>query len=115
MQKVQRFGGAMFVPVLLFSFAGIILSLAILFQNEMIIGSLAAEGTLWRNIWAIIESGGWTVFNQIELLFVIGLPIGLAKKASGRAAMESFVIYMTFNNFIAKILEIYGSTVLEAK
>ena len=24
--------------------------------------------------------------------------------------MESFVIYMTFNNFIAKILEIYGST-----
>ena len=85
MQKVQRFGGAMFVPVLLFSFAGIILSLAILFQNEMIIGSLAAEGTLWRNIWSIIESGGWTVFNQIELLFVIGLPIGLAKKASGRA------------------------------
>lgn len=51
----------------------------------MIIGSLAAEGTLWRNIWSIIESGGWTVFNQIELLFVIGLPIGLAKKASGRA------------------------------
>ena len=36
MQKIQRFGGAMFVPVLLFSFAGIILSLAILFQNEMI-------------------------------------------------------------------------------
>lgn len=45
----------MFVPVLIFSFAGIILSLAILFQNEMIIGSLAAEGTLWRNIWPIIE------------------------------------------------------------
>ena len=108
-QKVQRFSGTMFVPVLIFSFAGIILSLAILFQNEMIIGSLAAEGTLWRNIWSIIESGGWTVFNQIELLFVIGLPIGLAKKASGRAAIESFVIYMTFNNFIAKILEIYGS------
>ncbi|MFL2136875.1 hypothetical protein ACEN33_10775 [Ruoffia sp. FAM 24228] len=36
MQKIQRFGGAMFVQVLLFSFAGIILSLAILFQNEMI-------------------------------------------------------------------------------
>ena len=109
MQKIQRFGGAMFVPVLLFSFAGIILSLAILFQNEMIMGGIAAEGTLWRNIWSVIESGGWTVFNQIELLFVIGLPIGLAKKASGRAAMEAFVIYMTFNNFIAKILELYGT------
>lgn len=109
MQKLQRFGGAMFAPVLLFSFAGIILSLSILFQNEMIIGSIAAEGTFWRNLWSIIESGGWTVFNQIELLFVIGLPLGLAKKASGRAALEAFVIYMTFNNFIAKILEIYGA------
>ena len=26
---------------------------------------------------AVVESGGWTVFNQIELLFVIGLPVGL--------------------------------------
>ena len=30
MQKIQRFGGAMFVPVLLFPFAGIIVGLATL-------------------------------------------------------------------------------------
>lgn len=109
MQKLQRFGGAMFTPILLFSFSGIILSFSILFQNEMIMGSLAADGALWSSIWSIIESGGWTVFNQIELLFVIGIPLGLAKKANGRAAMESFVIYMTWNNFIARILEIFGA------
>lgn len=110
MQKIQRFGGAMFVPVLLFSFAGIILSLSILFQNEMIIGSLAKEGSFWRNFWSIVESGGWTVFNQLEILFAVGLPVGLAKKAPGRAAMESFIIYMTFNNFVAKILSYYGTS-----
>lgn len=109
MEKVQRFGGAMFTPVLLFAFSGIILSLAILFQNEMIVGSIAAEGTLWRNIWSVVEAGGWTVFNQIELLFVIGIPIGLASKANARAALESFVIYVTYNNFISKILEIWGT------
>lgn len=38
MQKLQRFGGAMFTPVLLFAFAGIILSLSIMFQNEMLVG-----------------------------------------------------------------------------
>ena len=36
MQKLQRFGGAMFTPVLLFAFAGIILSLSIMFQNEIV-------------------------------------------------------------------------------
>lgn len=81
MQKLQRFGGAMFTPVLLFAFAGIILSLSIMFQNEMLVGGIAAEGTIWKNFWAVVESGGWTVFNQIELLFVIGLPMGLAQKS----------------------------------
>ena len=109
MEKLQRFGGAMFTPVLLFAFSGIILSLAILFQNEMLLGSIAAEGTLWKNIWSVVEAGGWTVFNQIELLFLIGVPIGLAKKANARAALEAFVIYTTFNNFLNKILEIWGT------
>ncbi|MCY8507810.1 hypothetical protein, partial [Bacillus atrophaeus] len=34
MQKVQRFGSAMFVPVLLFAFSGIIVGLSTLFKNE---------------------------------------------------------------------------------
>ena len=110
MQKLQRFGGAMFTPVLLFAFAGIILSLSIMFQNEMLVGGIAAEGTMWKNFWAVVESGGWTVFNQIELLFVIGLPMGLAQKANARAALESFVVYTTFNNFLSKILQLMGPT-----
>lgn len=80
MEKVQRFGGAMFTPVLLFSFSGIMVALCIIFKNPMLVGSIATEGSTWYNIWTIIENGAWTVFNQMELLFVIGLPIGLAKK-----------------------------------
>lgn len=108
MEKLQRFGGAMFTPVLLFAYSGIILSLAILCQSELVFGSLASDGTFWKNIWSIIETGGWTVFNHIELLFVIGIPIGLADKTNARAALESFVVYTTFNNFVSKILEIWG-------
>lgn len=110
MQKLQRFGGAMFTPVLLFAFSGIILAIAIMLQNTLIVGDIATAGTMWANFWSIVEAGGWTVFNQMELLFVIGLPLGLAKKASGRAALESVVVYMTFNNFVGKILELMGPT-----
>ncbi len=104
MQKIQRFGGAMITPVLLFAFNGLILALAIAFQNENIVGGLAAEGTFWSNIWGVLEQGGWLVFNQLELLFVLGLPIGLAKKAQGRAALEAFTIYMLWNTFINAIM-----------
>ncbi len=76
----------------------------------MLVGGIAAEGTMWKNFWAVVESGGWTVFNQIELLFVIGLPMGLAQKANARAALESFVVYKTFNNFLSKILQLMGPT-----
>lgn len=86
MEKIQRFGGAMFTPVLLFSFSGIMLALTIIFKNPMLVGSIANEGTFWYNAWSVVESGAWTVFNQMELLFVIGLPIGLAKKANARAS-----------------------------
>lgn len=107
-EKFQRFGGAMFTPVLLFSFAGIIIAFASVFRNEMIVGSIASEGTFWWQCWSVLANGAWTVFNQMEILFVIGLPIGLAKKANARAAMESLVTYLTFQYFVSTILDFWG-------
>lgn len=109
LEKLQRFGGAMFVPVTLFAFNGLILAVAIAFQSELIIGEIAQDGTMWQEIWSVIEGAGWTVFDHMELLFVIGLPLGLASKASGRAAMSSFLVYMMWNNLIAGILGQWGS------
>ena len=42
-------------------------------------GHMAKPDSLWFQIWTLIENGGWTVFENIELIFVIGLPISLAK------------------------------------
>lgn len=110
MQKVQRFGGAMFTPVLLFSFAGIMVGLSTLFLNSSIFGSMATENHLWYQIWFIVQEGAWMVFRQMPLLFVIGLPIGLAKKQNARCVLEAFVIYVTFNYFLAAILQFWGSS-----
>lgn len=110
MQKIQRFGGAMFTPVLLFAFAGIMAGLSTLFMNEQIFGSLADPNSLWYQIWYVISEGSWTVFRNMPLVFVIGLPVGLAKKQNARACLEAVVIYMTFNYFINAILTQWGST-----
>lgn len=108
MQKVQRFGGAMFTPVLLFSFSGIIVGLSTLFLNASIFGTMATEGHLWYQLWYMVQEGGWMVFRQMPLLFVIGLPIGLAKKQNARCVLEAFVIYITFNYFLATVLQFWG-------
>lgn len=108
MQKVQRFGGAMYTPVLLFSFAGIMVGLSTLFMNASIFGAMATEGHTWYQVWYMIQEGAWMVFRQMPLLFVIGLPIGLAKKQNARCVMEAFVIYVTFNYFLAAVLQFWG-------
>lgn len=110
MQKIQRFGGAMFTPVLLFAFSGIMVGLCTIFQNEMIMGSLAAADGMWFKIWYVVKEGAWTLFRQVPLLFVIALPIGLAKKQNARCCMESFVLYLTFNYFLSAILLNWGTS-----
>jgi len=108
MQKIQRFGGAMMTPVLLFAFVGIVLALTIVGNNPALVGSIANEGTVWNSVLSIIEGGAWTVFNQIEILFVIGLAIGLAKAEKGRAAMTGAMLYFTWNYYINGILTHFG-------
>ncbi|GGH60201.1 alpha-glucoside-specific PTS transporter subunit IIBC [Rothia aerolata] len=108
MEKIQRFGSAMLAPVLIFAFAGLAVGIAIIFKNEQLLGPIAAEGTGWFNFWSVWEAGAWTVFNQMELLFVLGLPIALAKHAQARAVLEAGMVYLTFNYFVGAILTAWG-------
>ena len=109
MEKIQKFGGAMFTPVMLFAVSAVLIGFGILFTNEQILGSIAAEGTFWRGFWDMVLSGGWTVFNQLPLLFAVSLPIGLANKQNAIACMESLVIYLIFNYYVASILGTWGA------
>ncbi|WP_293721202.1 alpha-glucoside-specific PTS transporter subunit IIBC [uncultured Cetobacterium sp.] len=106
----QRLGGALFAPVLLFPFAGLTVALTIILKNPDFVGSLAdPNGTFYKLVY-IIEEGGWTVFRQLPLIFAVGLPIGLAKKAHPRACLSVLVTYLTYNYFINAILTFWGSS-----
>lgn len=108
MQKIQKFGGAMFTPVMLFAFAGVVIGFGTLFTTEVIFGPLAAPGTMWYGVWNVILQGGWTVFNQLPLLFAVSLPIGLANKQNARCCMEALVGYLTFQYFVNTMLSQWG-------
>ncbi|MGM8942396.1 alpha-glucoside-specific PTS transporter subunit IIBC [Enterobacter hormaechei] len=101
LSQIQRFGGAMFTPVLLFPFAGIVVGIAIMLRNPLFVGeALTAPDNLFAQIVHIIEEGGWAVFRNMPLIFAVGLPIGLAKQAQGRACLAVLISFMTWNYFI---------------
>lgn len=108
LKHFQRLGGALFAPVLLFPFAGLVVALTIILKNPDFVGELAnTNGTFYKMI-TVIEEGGWTVFRQLPLIFAIGLPIGLAKKAHPRACLAVLATYLTYNYFISAILTFWG-------
>ena len=76
MKKIQRFGGAMMAPVLLFAFTGIVVGIASLFTNPQVMGSIANEGTNWYKFWFVISEGG----------------------------LEAFALYTTYNYLVAAML-----------
>ncbi len=93
-----------------FPFAGIVVGLAILLQNPMFVGeSLTDPNSLFAQIVHIIEEGGWTVFRTMPLIFAVGLPIGLAKQAQGRACLAVMVSFLTWNYFINAMGMTWGS------
>lgn len=110
LSQIQRFGGAMFTPVLLFPFAGIVVGIAILLQNPLFVSEdLLQPDSLFGQIVHILEEGGWTVFRNMPLIFAVGLPIGLAKTAHSRACLAVMVSFLTWNYFINAMGVIWGS------
>lgn len=107
-EKFQRFGAAMFVPVLLFSFSGLIVGLTIIFKDRSFVGDLAnPEGVFYRVV-SIIEEGGWTIFRNMPIFFCLGIPIGLSKIAPERCMLATLICYLSYNYFIASILGFWG-------
>ena len=105
---IQRFGGAMFVPVLLFPAAGMLLGLTVMLLNQDLF-PWAVPGSIWHSVSTILLQASLAVFKNMSMIFAVGLPIALAKKASGRAVLATLVSYITFNYVVGGILQFWGA------
>ncbi len=108
LQKIQRFGGAMFAPAMLFSISGLMVGISSLATTVDIVGDMATYGTPWYIFWSIVQRGSWTVFKRLPLLFAIALPIGLAQKQPARCCLEALVAYFAYCFFLSEIIKLSG-------
>ena len=104
----QKFGAAMFVPVLLFPFSGLVVGLTIIFKDQTLVGGLANPDGVFYKLVFIIEEGAWTIFRNMPLFFCLGIPIGLSRTAPERAMLATLICYLSYNYFIAAILNFWG-------
>lgn len=64
MKKMQQFGGAMMIPVMLMPFAGVIIGLSTVFSNPDIMGGIAEETTVWYKFWSMMYDGGYAILTS---------------------------------------------------
>ena len=88
--QLQRIGRSLMLPIAALPAAGLLLRLG---QPDLL-GAIPGFETGA----AVIASAGGALFDNLPLLFALGVAIGFAKKADGSTALAAVVGYLVFSN-----------------
>lgn len=86
---VQKFGRSLMLPIAALPVAALLLRLG---QPDL----LGADGLGWDSVAAVVGAAGGALFDNLPLLFAVGIAIGMAKKADGSTALAAVVGYLVF-------------------
>ncbi len=86
---LQKFGRSLMLPIAALPVAALLLRLG---QPDL----LGADGLGWNEVAAVIGAAGGAIFDNLPLLFALGVAIGIAKKADGSTALAAVVGYLVF-------------------
>jgi len=110
---LQRIGRSFMLPISILPVAGLLLGLGSTFTNATTIKtyhleSVLGDGTLLHGLMVIMNAVGSVVFNNLPLLFAVGVAIGMAKKEKEVAALASMIAFFVMNISINAMLQING-------
>lgn len=110
---LQRVGRSFMLPIALLPVAGLLLGIGSSFTNETTIetyrlGRIIYEGGLLYTILDIMSKTGSAVFDNLALLFAIGVAIGMAKKEKEVAALSGAIAFIIMNTAISALINANG-------
>lgn len=110
---LQRVGRSFMLPIAILPVAGLLLGIGSSFTNETTIatyglGKILGEGTLLHALLIIMNNVGNAVFDNLPLLFAVGVAIGMAKKEKEVSALSAVIAYFVMNTAINAMLLITG-------
>ncbi len=110
---LQRVGRSFMLPIALLPVAGLLLGIGSSFTNETMLAaygldSFIHQGTIIYTILDVMSQTGSAVFNNLPLLFAMGVAIGMARKEKEVAALSGAVAYIIMNTAIQAMINAAG-------
>lgn len=110
---LQRVGRSFMLPIALLPVAGLMLGIGSSFTNPTTLETyhltnIIKEGGLLYTILDIMSKTGSVVFDNLALLFAMGVAIGMAKKEKEVAALSGAISYLIMNTAISTLISAKG-------
>lgn len=110
---LQRVGRSFMLPIALLPVAGLLLGIGSSFTNPTTLEAyglteIIKEGGLLYTILDIMSKTGSVVFDNLPLLFAMGVAIGMAKKEKEVAALAGAISYLIMNATISTLISAKG-------
>lgn len=110
---LQRVGRSFMLPIAILPVAGLLLGIGSSFTNATTIEtygltSLLGNGTILHALLVIMNKVGSAVFDNLPLIFAVGVAIGMAKKEKEVSALSAVIAYFVMNTAINAMLIITG-------
>lgn len=109
-EVLQRVGRSFMLPIAILPVAGLLLGLGSSFTNETTIATyhlegILGEGTVLHALLVIMNNVGSAIFDNLPLLFAVGVAIGMAKKEKEVSALSAVIAYFVMNISINAMLQ----------
>ena len=110
---LQRVGRSFMLPIALLPVAGLLLGVGSSFTNQTMLETYGLTGVIYEGsvpytVLDIMNQCGSAVFNNLALLFAMGVAIGMAKKEKEVAALSGAIAYLVMNTAISAMITARG-------
>lgn len=110
---LQRVGRSFMLPIALLPVAGLLLGIGSSFTNQTMLEAYNLTGIIYPGsivytILDIMNQCGSAVFNNLALLFAMGVAIGMARKEKEVAALSGAIAYLIMNTAISAMINAAG-------
>ena len=112
---LQRVGRSFMLPIAILPVAGLLLGIGSSFTNETMLNAyglmgIMGPGTVLNAVFTVMSAAGNVVFNNLPLVFAMGVAIGMAKKEKEVAALAAVIAFFIMHASISAMIDIYGGT-----
>ncbi len=110
---LQRVGRAFMLPIALLPIAGLLLGVGASFTNTAMLEAyklmgVMGPGTFLYSLFTLLASVGTVIFDNLPLLFAMGVALGMAENEKATATLSAAVAFFVMHKTISALLEISG-------